>query len=124
MAKIKISGKEYELRMGLWASEQIEQEYGDIQGAMQKFRKEKKVSMVKKLFVILANAGQKHLGLPADVTDSVLDDCTMGDINEISKAMRQAMDETMKAETVNGGEADDEVADAYAEELEQKEKNA
>lgn len=124
MAKVKINGREYELRMGLWASEQIEQEYGDIQGAMQKFRKSKQIGMVKKLFVILANAGQKHMGRPADVTEDVLDDCTMGDISEISKAMRQAMDETMKTETVGGGEADDEVADAYAAELEQKEKNA
>lgn len=123
MAKIKISGKIYDLRMSLWASDQIEAEYGDIQGAMNKFRKEKSMAMIKKMFVILANAGRKHAGEPMDVTADVLDDCTLGDISEISAAMKKTMDETMKAETVNGGEADDEVADAYAQELEQQEKN-
>ena len=41
----------------------------------------------------------------------------------IAKAMGQAMEEGMRAETVNGGEADDEVADGYAAELEAREKN-
>ena len=123
MAKVKISGKEYDLRMSLWASDRIQEEYGDIQQAMNKFRKEKSTAMVKKMFVILANAGRKYAKQPMDVTEEVLEDCTLGDISEISVAMRQAMDETMKAETVNGNEADDEPADAFAAELEQKEKN-
>lgn len=123
MAKVKISGKEYDLRMSLWASDRIQEEYGDIQQAMNKFRKEKSMAMVKKMFVILANAGRKYAKQPMDVTEEVLEDCTLGDISEISVAMRQAMDETMKAETVNGNEADDEPADAFAAELEQKEKN-
>ena len=58
-----------------------------------------------------------------DVPEDVLDDCTLGDLDRIAKALREAMDETMHAETVNGNEADDEVADAYAAELEQQEKN-
>ena len=123
MAKIKIQGREYDLRMSLWASDQIEKEYGDIQEALKKFRKERKMTMVKRMFVILANAGQRHAKTPEDITEDVLSDCTLGDISRISEVMKQAMDETMHAETVDGNEADDEAADAYAAELEQQEKN-
>jgi len=123
MAKITIKGVEYDLRMGLWASEQIEKKYGDLQGALRKFKKERKITMVKEMFQILANAGQKYAKQPMDVPEDVLDDCTLGDLDRIAKALREAMDETMHAETVNGNEADDEVADAYAAELEQQQKN-
>lgn len=124
MAKITIKGVEYDLRMGLWAGEQIEKEYGDLQQALQQFRKERKIAMVKKMFQIMANAGQKYRKLPTDVAEDVLDDCTLRDLEKVANALREAMDETMHAETVGGNEADDEVADAYAAELEQKEKNA
>ncbi len=123
MAKIEIGGVEYDLRMSLWASEQIEKEFGDLKNALQKIRHERKVTMVKWMFRTLANAGKKAKKQPMDVPEDVLDDCTLGDLDRIAKALREAMDETMHAETVNGNEADDEVADAYAAELEQQEKN-
>ena len=120
MAKIKIKGVEYDLRMGLWASEQIENRSGDLKDALQKFRKERKISMVKEMFAILANAGRKHAKLPMDVTEDVLDDCTLKDLDAVATAMREAMDETMHAETVGGNEADDEPQDALAAEYEEK----
>lgn len=120
MAKIVIQGKEYDLRMTLWASEQIEQEYGDLKDALTMFRKKRKISMVKKMFVILANAGRKKAKLPTDVTEDVLDSCTMADLDLVAQAMRGAMDETMHAETVGGGEADDEPQDALAAEYDEK----
>lgn len=119
MAKIIISGREYDLRMGLWASEQIEKEYGDLQEALKKFRTERSVTMIRKMFVILANAGQKHAKQPMNVPEDVLDDATLGDLQEITKALGEAMDETMKMEVV-GGEADDEHRDALAEEYDRK----
>ena len=120
MAKIKIKGVEYDLRMGLWASEQIENRYGDLKDALQKFRKEWKISMVKEMFAILANAGRKHAKQPMDVTEDVLDDCTLKDLDAVATAMREAMDETMHAETVGGNEADDEPQDALAAEYDEK----
>ena len=120
MAKIKIKGVEYDLRMGLWASEQIENRSGDLKDALQKFRKERKISMVKEMFAILANAGRTHAKLPMDVTEDVLDDCTLKDLDAVATAMREAMDETMHAETVGGNEADDEPQDALAAEYDEK----
>lgn len=120
MAKITIKGVEYDLRMSLWASEQIEKGYGDLKEALQKFRKERKISMVKYMFAVLANAGRKYAKEPMDVTPDVLDDCTLADLDAITSVMRDAMDETMHAETVGGNEADDEPQDALAAEYEEK----
>ena len=120
MAKITIKGTEYTLRMSLWASEQIENEFGDLKEALTTFRKERKISTVKMMFAILANAGQKFAGLPANVKPEVLDDCTMMDLDAVSRAMSEAMDESMHAETVGGNEADDEDADALAAEYDEK----
>ena len=120
MAKITIKGVTYNLRMGLWASEQIENEFGDLKKALTSFRKERKISMVKKMFQILANAGQKYEKKPMDVPEDVLDDCTLADLDQVAQALREAMDETMHAETVGGNEADDEPQDALAAEYEEK----
>ena len=114
MAKITISGREYDLRMSLWASEQIEKEFGDLKDALQKFRKERKVTMVKWMFRTLANAGQKAKKLPMDVPEDVLDNCSLRDLDDVAKAMSEAMNESLHAETVGGNEADDEPEDALA----------
>ena len=120
MAKITIKGVEYDLRMGLWASEQIEKEFGDLKDALQKFRKERKVSMVKWMFRTLANAGQKAKKLPMDVPEDVLDNCSLKDLDDVAKAMSEAMNESLHAETVGGNEADDEPQDALAAEYDEK----
>lgn len=120
MATIILKRKKYDLRMTLWASEQIENEYGDLKEALSSFRKERKIAMVKKMFAILANAGQKRAGLPMNVTGDVLDDCTLADLDAVAQALGAAMDETMHAETVGGNEADDEPQDALAAEYEEK----
>jgi len=114
MAKIVIGGKEYDLRMSLWASEQIEKEYGDLKDALQKFKKERKIAMVKWMFQVLANAGQKAAGKPLDVQGDVLDNCSLHDLDNVAKAMNEAMNESLHAETVGGNEADDEPTDALA----------
>lgn len=120
MAKITINGTEYDLLMGLWAMEQIENEYGDMKTAMEAYKNSRKISMVKFMFAALANNGRRRAGLPADVNGDVLDGCNLGDLDRIALVMRQAMDEAIHAETVLGGEADDEGTDALAEEYEEK----
>ena len=114
MAKIEIDGVEYDLRMSLWASEQIEKEFGDLKDALQKFRKERKITMVKWMFRTLANAGKKAKKLPMDVPEDVLDNCTLYDLDRVAKAMNETMNESLHAETVGGNEADDQPEDALA----------
>ena len=121
MAKVKAQGREYELRMSLWATEQIENKYGDLKDALKKFQTEKKISMVREMFAIMANAGLKAAGKPMDVTEDALDNCSLRELSDVSAAMNQAMQESLHAETVNGGEADDQPADGY--EAEYNEKN-
>ena len=63
MAKIRINGEEYDLRMDIHAMEQIEKEFGDIRDALRMFRAgERKVSMIKAMFRILAISGRKRAG--------------------------------------------------------------
>lgn len=114
MAKIEIGGVEYDLRMSLWASEQIEKEFGDLKDALKKFRKERKVTMVKWMFRTLANAGKKAKKQPMDVPEDVLDNCTLYDLDRVAKAMNETMNESLHAETVGGNEADDQPEDALA----------
>ncbi len=120
MAKIRINGTEYDLYMGLWAMEQIEKEYGDLKTAMETFRKQRKVSMIRFMFTALANNGRKRVGRPADIRQDVLDGCNLADLEKISMAMRASMDEAVHTETVGGGEADDEGTDALAAEYDEK----
>lgn len=125
MAKIVINKKAYELRMDVYAMEKIENEFGDLKEALKAFRgKERKISMVKAMFRILANSGNKKAGKPENVTGDEIDGCNLADLNQIARVLNDTMEEAMHAETVGGNEADDEVHDEYGEELEQQEKNA
>lgn len=120
MAKITINGTEYDLFMGLWAMEQIEKEYGDLKDALTAFRQKRSVGMIKFMFAALANNGRKRAKQEPDVTPDVLDGCSLGDLERISQAMREATEEAAHTETVGGGEADDEETDALAAEYDEK----
>lgn len=125
MAKIKIDGREYMLRMDIYAMEKLEKEYGDLKSALELFRKgDKKTGVIKDMFRIMANSGQHKMKQPEDVTGDELDGMTLADMNALSIALNETMEESMHAETVGGNEADDEVHDEYMEELENREKNA
>lgn len=124
MATIKISGKEYDLRMDVNAMEKIEEEFGDLKEALKAFRsKSRKIGIVRSMFRILANSGRKRAGLPEDVTGEEINTCNLADLNKLAEALNQSMEEAMHAETIGGNEADDTVHDEYMEELEQQEKN-
>ena len=126
MAKITIKDKEYLLRMDVYAMEKIEEKWGDLKEALMEFKGKGrgKTKVIKEMFKILANSGQFHLGLPEDVTGEEINGMTLADLNKLSQTLTLTMDESLHAETVNGNEADDEVHDEYAEELERREKNA
>jgi hypothetical protein len=80
MAKIVIRGKEYDLWLGLWAIEQIEERYGSMEEGLKKFVKEKKISEIKFFFVTLANCGRKRAKLPTDLTEDILDTANLADL--------------------------------------------
>jgi len=120
MAKIVIRGKEYDLWLGLWAMEQIEERYGSMEEGLKKFVKEKKISEIKFFFVTLANCGRKRAKLPADLTENILDTANLADLEAIAAAMRDTLDEARRTETVGGGPADDEGEDALAAEYDAK----
>ena len=120
LPEVTLHGVKYRLRMSLWASQQLEDRYGDLKGALKAFRSERKISMVKYMFEIMANAGRKAEKRPMDVSGDVLDDCTLADLDAVARAMNAAMDESLHAETVGGNESDDEPQDALAAEYDEK----
>ncbi len=123
MAEFRIGKGKYDLRMDIHAMEQIEKEFGDLRDALRAFQKDRKITMVKAMFRILANSGRKKAGLPEDVTGEEIDGCNLAGLDQLARALNQAMEEAMRAETVGGNEADDEPHDEYMEELEKREKN-
>lgn len=125
MSKVVIGGKSYPLVMSVHALEGIEREFGDLKTSLEKFRKgAKDIRMIKAMFRILANAARHAAKQPEDVTGDEIDDLGLMGLGDLAAALRAAMDESMNAETVNGGLADDQPADVYAEQLEEQEKNA
>ena len=117
---MRINGQLYRLRFDLWALEQIEEEFGGVREAFQQLRGAKMSTAVRKLFRILANCQRNLDGMPEDVTEDVISRHTsMAKLAEISGAIQTAVEKGMESET-NGGEADDEVHDALAEEYDQK----
>lgn len=123
--KVDIGGKSYDLAMSLYAMEQIEDEFGDLKEAMSKFRgKGGGVKMVKKMFRIMGNAALHAKKQPETLTGKELDNLGLAGLNKVAQALRQVMDESLHAETVNGGLADDEAVDVYAEQMEEDQKNA
>ena len=108
MAKITIDGRTFDLVMSIYAMGQIEEEFGDLKQALEKFRKgSRDIKIIRTMFRILANAGQHKAKQPMDVTGEEINDLNLAGLEKLSLTMRAAMDEAMKAETVDGGLADD-----------------
>lgn len=121
MAKTTINGVTYELRFDLYALEQIEEEYGSLRDMFALLKSGKgQTKLMKRLFLIMANAQRSYEGKPEDITEAALKHARLSVLADI----RAALDEGMKTETMNGGAADDDVHDGYLDEIEREEKNA
>ena len=119
MVTTKINGVVYGLRFDLSALEQIEEEYGSLKDLFELMKDGKgQTKLMKRLFVIMANCQREYEDKPADITEDALKHARMSVLSDI----RAALDEGMKTETMNGGEADDEVHDGYLDEIEAEEK--
>lgn len=122
--EIILNGVTYRLRFDLYALEQVEAEFGGMREAFESLRGGKgMVTAIRKLFKILANCQRSMDGMPEDVTGNEIGKHeSMTKLVEVSEAIKAAINEGMKSETVDG-EADDEVHDGYAAEYDEKVKN-
>ena len=119
--EVRINGKLYRLRFDLWALEQLEEEFGGIRQAFEQMNGGQMVKTVRKLFAIMANCQRNLDGLPEDVTgNEITGHESMAKLNEISGAIKAAIDEGMKSETRDGGEASDKAANPLEKEYEAK----
>lgn len=121
MANVNINGKAYGLRFDLGALEVVEREFGDLKTVFMELKGggTDRISMIKKMFVIMANCQLEFEGKPADVSEAALKHAPLSALGQLGEAITKAMKESMRVETVNG-EADDEVHDGYLEEIESK----
>ena len=121
MAQVTINGKTYGLRFDLGALETVEKEFGDLKEVFGKLKEgEDRVGTIKRVFVIMANCQRDFDGEAEDVTADVLKHAPLSAIKQIGDAITEAVKESMRVETANGGEADDDVHDGYLEEIEAK----
>lgn len=119
MIKLKIGETEYGLRMDMYAMEMIEDEFGGMKEMFEKIQTGGSKS-IRAIFRILANAQLAYEGKEETVTGDELKRLRVSAIAGIGSAIRAAIEEGMKSETVDGEEADDEVFDVYLSEIEAK----
>ena len=112
MIKLKIGETEYGLRMDMYAMEMIEDEFGGMKDMFEKIQTGGSKS-IRAIFRILANAQLAYEGKEETVTGDELKRLRVSAIAGIGSAIRAAIEEGMKSETVDGEEADDEVFDVY-----------
>lgn len=119
--EVRINGKLYRLRFDLWALEQLEEQFGGIRQAFEQMNGGKMVQTVRKLFAIMANCQRNIDGLPEDVTgNEITGHESLAKLNEISAAIKAAIEEGMNAETADGGAASDKAANPLEKEYEEK----
>lgn len=119
--EIRINGQLYRLRFDLWALEQIEQEFGSVRDMFKHLSGGEMVKTVRKMFSILANCQRNLDGMPEDITgDEISRHESMAKLKEISNAIKAAIEEGMKSETKDGGEASDKKENPLDKEYEEK----
>lgn len=119
MVKLKVGEAEYGLRMDMYAMEMIEEEFGSMKAMFDKVQ-EGGSKAVRTLFRILANAHLAYEGKEETVTGDELKRLRVSAVAGIGSAIRAAVEEGMKSETTEGGDADDQVYDVYLAEIEAK----
>jgi len=119
MVKLRIGEAEYGLRMDMYAMEQIEDEFGSMTEMFERLQKGGSKA-IRSLFRIMANAQLAYEGKEETVTGDELKHLKVAAVAGIGQAVRAAIDDGMKSETVEGEEADDEVFDVYLAEIEAK----
>ena len=119
--EVEINGQKYRLKFDLYAFEQIEEQYGGIKQAWNSMTGGKIVQNVKKLFAILANSQRNADGMPENVTgEEIPKHESVSKLVEVSEAIKAAIYQGRRAETVDGGPASDKKANPIEKEYEAK----
>lgn len=114
---IKIKGKGYNLRFDLGAMEEVEEQFGSLKEMFESV-KDGKVKPLKKLLLIMLNAALDYEGKDERLTADDIKHMPYSVLTMVRPTLEQAM----HAETIDGGEADDDVHDGYLEAIDREEK--
>lgn len=121
MTETRIGGRVYELKFDLYALEQVQDAYeGGLQELFERLAGKKQVRALKDIFRIMANAARADRGDPETVTGQEILRLTIAEMKELSRDLQREIRRSMKKETADGNEADDEVHDLYEDEEDEK----
>lgn len=120
MTETRIEGRVYELKFDLYALEQVQEEYDGLQDLFEQLAGRKQVKALKAIFRIMANAARADRGDPETVTGNEILRLTIAEMKKLTQDIQTEIRRSMKKETADGNEADDEVHDLYQDEEDEK----
>lgn len=120
MTETRIEGRVYELKFDLYALEQVQEEYDGLQDLFEQLAGRKQVKALKAIFRIMANSARADRGDPENVTGNEILRLTIAEMKKLTQDIQKEIRRSMKKETADGNEADDEVHDLYEDEEDQK----
>lgn len=120
MTETRIEGRVYELKFDLYALEQVQEEYDGLQDLFEQLAGRKQVKALKAIFRIMANSARADRGDPENVTGNEILRLTIAEMKKLTQDIQTEIRKSMKKETADGNEADDEVHDLYQDEEDEK----
>lgn len=120
MTETRIEGRVYELKFDLYALEQVQEEYDGLQDLFEQLGGRKQVKALKAIFRIMANSARADRGDPENVTGNEILRLTIAEMKKLTQDIQTEIQRSMKKETADGNEADDEVHDLYQDEEDEK----
>ena len=120
MTETRIEGRAYELRFDMYALEKVEDEFGGLKQLFAELDSGKQVKALKATFRIMGNSAKAYRGEPETVTGDEVLRLTMREMSELTRDIQKEIRKSMKKETADGNEADDEVHDLYEDETDEK----
>lgn len=123
MAKYKLNGKTYNLRLDMGVLEHMEEEFGGMREAFEVMARGKgRIKAIRCVFAWMVNAANEYDGSDERVTGDELKHADMKEFALLSDAIQRAAEESTHAETSRGGEADSGTYDNYLAQIEEEEK--
>lgn len=120
MTETRIEGRAIELRFDMYAMEKVEEEFGGIRELFQELQGGKQVKALKNIFRIMANSARAFRGEPETIKGNEILRLTMAEMSQLTADIQAEIRKSMKKETANGNEADDETHDLYEDEEDEK----
>lgn len=120
MTETRIEGRAFELRFDMYAMEMVEEEFGGIRELFQELQGGKQVKALKSIFRIMGNSALTFRGEPEKITGNEILRLTVAEMRQLTRDIQAEIRKSMKKETADGNEADDEVHDLYEDEESEK----